>query len=117
MDITERAYASGMEEVFNANGLTKRASHNTARLIAKLTKKASLISFGGEGGGFSLSSLILPLIAAGGAGYIAYNAGQQGSKRKSAYANIKDYLGRSLSNIIRNTKPIALHDYVANTHY
>lgn len=108
----KKAYAAGLEEVFNAYGLTK---------IAPLTKRADLFNFGDQqnSGGLtsSLTKLLLPLLAAGGIGYVAYNAGKYGSKRQSAYTNIKNYLGRSLSSIIRDTKAPAIHDYAANTHY
>jgi hypothetical protein len=105
MNTIEKAYASGMTEIFNSNGMSKKASYRTAKLITKLQKKASLFNFGdSQGGGFSLSSILIPLLAAGATGYVAYNAGLQGSKRRSAFSNIKNYIGRSLSNVVRNDK-------------
>lgn len=110
-NMEKKAYASGIKEIFDAYGITTKAP---------LTKRA-LFNFSDQqdGGGLtsSLTKLLLPLIAAGGIGYIAYNAGKYGSKRKSAYSNIKNYMGRSLNSIIRNTKAPAIHDFAANTHY
>ena len=119
MNILERAYASGMEDVFNNNGFTKKASHNASIVLTRLTKKESLFNFSDyqNNSGLSLTNLILPLLAIGGTGYLAYNAGLHGSRKRSAYSNIKNYLGRSLSAILRNTKAPAIHDYAANTHY
>lgn len=109
MDIFEKAYASGIEEVLNANGFTKKASSNIARVTTRLKKQASLFNFGdSQGGGISLSSILIPLLAAGVTGYVGYNAGMQGSKRRSAFTNIKNYLGKNLSKIVPDKKQPSL---------
>lgn len=113
MDIEDRAYASGMEQAFVRSGFSKKASHDVSEAITELTKKASLFNFSDSpygGGGISLSSILVPLLAAGGAGFIAYNAGQQGSPDKSAFTNIKNYLGSNLSKLFRrDTVPALTH--------
>lgn len=119
MDIKDRAYASGMEQVFVRSGFSKKASHDVSEAITELTKKASLFNFSDSpgGGGISLSSILIPLLAAGGAGYIAYNAGQQGSPYKSSFTNIKNYLGSSLSKLFRKNTSPALFNYASLPNY
>ena len=115
MNSTDMAYVNGMAETFQAGGLSKTAAHNVAKSTASMIKRASLFNFGnspyGDGGGISLSNILLPLLAATASGYVAYNAGIQGNKKKSAFSNIKNYIGRTLSPLMRNTKAPAFFDY------
>jgi hypothetical protein len=103
----ERAYAAGMAETFARSGLSKRAAHAVTGMTVGLEKKASMFNFSDNqygGGGIHLSSLILPLLAAAAAGYVGYNSGITGSTGKSAFQNIKNYLGRGLDKIVRKNR-------------
>lgn len=114
MSIKDKAYARGMAEVFASNGFHRTAACKVAEAITGLTKKASLFNFSDSpygGGGISLSSVLIPLLAAAGTGYVAYNAGIQGSKNRSAYSNIKNYIGRSLDKIVRPKRTPAMFNY------
>ena len=116
MDIIDKAYIDGMAETFRTGGLSKSASYDAAVKTASLVKRASLFNFGNspyDGGGPSISSILIPLIAAGLTGYFGYQAGLQGSRNRSAFSNVKNYLGRTLSKFTRNTKPPALFDYTS----
>ena len=113
MNHIEKAYASGMEEVFKTHGFNKTAAHRTAEAITELTKKASLFNFSDNpyGGGISLSSILIPLLAAAGAGYVGYNAGLNGLKNRSAYDNVKNYIGDTLGKFIRPRRTPSLFNF------
>ena len=114
MNSIDMAYVNGMAETFQTGGLSKTAAHNVAKSTASMIKRASLFNFSNSmdgGGGISLSSILIPLIAAGLAGYAGYNAGIEGSRNKSAFTNIKDYLGRSLNKVVRDPKAPAMFNF------
>jgi len=115
MNSIDMAYVNGMAETFQTGGLSKTAAHNVAKSTASMIKRASLFNFGnspyGDGGGISLSSILIPLIASGLVGYVGYNAGLEGSRNKSAFSNIKNYIGRKLSPLVRSNKAPGFFDY------
>lgn len=112
MNRVDKAYTSGMEEVFKSYGLNKTAAHKTAEAITEMKKKASMFNFSDyPSGGMSLSSILIPLLAAAGAGYVGYNAAMNGSKNKSAYDNVKNYFGNALSKVVRPRKAPSLFNF------
>lgn len=111
----ERAYMAGMIGTFVANGVEKTAAHAISGMKVGLEKKASMFNFSDNpygGGGISLSSILIPLLAASAAGYVGYNAGLNGSKNKSAFSNVKNYLGGTLDKVVRKNKSPALFNFV-----
>lgn len=112
MDSIERAYVSGMEGVFASRGLNKTAAHNTAKAITALSKKASMFGLGDSPyGGMSLSSILIPLLAASAVGYVGYNAGLGGNRNRSAFDNVKNYIGGKLNKLVRNQKAPSLFNF------
>lgn len=110
----EKAYASGMAEVFARSGMSKRAAHAVTGMTVGLEKKASMFNFSDNpygGGGIHLSSIILPLLAAAAVGYVGYNAGIEGSPNRSAFKNINNYIGRNLSKIVRKNRSPSLFNF------
>jgi hypothetical protein len=114
MNSIDRAYVQGMAEAFQASGLSKSAAYDVAKSTTAMVKKASLFNFGNspyDGGGISLSSILIPLLAASAAGYVGYQSGIGGKKDRSAFQNVKNYIGRTLSPLFRDNKPPAFFDY------
>lgn len=115
MSSVDRAYVQGMAEALQAGGLSKSAAYDVAKSTTAMVKRASLFNFGnspyGDGGGISWSSILIPLLAASATGYIGYQAGIGGKKNRSAFQNVKNYIGRTLSPLFRDNKPPAFFDY------
>lgn len=112
MNSLESAYAQGMAEIFQSYGINKTAAHKTAKIVTKLKKKASLFNFSdSNNNGFSITKLLLPLLAIAGTGFIAYNSGKYGDKNKSAFTNVKNYIGSTINRYTRNLKPKPAIDF------
>lgn len=104
MNSYERAYSEGFNSVLGAS------FHSSG---GAMEKSAALFNFGDSdngGGGFSLSRILIPLLAAGGAGYIAYNAGMEGDPNRSSFSNIKSYLGSRMEKLFRK-RPHSMFNY------
>ena len=99
MNVFYSAYRRGFADAMSSAGI---------RIDGTLEKRASMFNFSddrGGGSGFSLKSLILPLLLAAGVGYVAYNAGSKGSRKRSAVSNIKNYIAGNLDNSMRHASP------------
>ena len=109
----DTAYTQGMQETLLRFGMDKQASSEVTDKVLKLRKQASLFNFSDNpyGGGIKLHDILVPLLAAGLTGYVAYNAGQQGSRHRSAMSNIMDYIGRTGNKFIRKNDPKPTFDY------
>lgn len=106
-------YGAGMADALSSAGFSKEAAAYVASASSTLRKKAALFNFGDgyDGGGFSWSSVLIPLAAAALAGTVGYQSGIQGRRDRSAFNNIKNFLGRTGNELIRKSKPRPMYDY------
>lgn len=108
------SYERGVAETLRLNGVNEKLAESLAEQVSGLRKKASMFNFSDHpdyGGGFSWSSVLIPLLAAAGAGYVGYQAGIGGDKDKSFLHNAKNFAGRFMDKYLRREKPLPFYDY------
>ena len=113
MNSITRSYIDGMSECLEKCG----ADHLTARMVASnaaaLEKKAGILGLGDDyhgSSGITLNSILIPLLALGGGGYIGYQSAKNGNLNDSAYNNIKRYITSTARKLVRRVSPKPFYD-------
>ena len=109
------AYITGMIEAFEGAGANHEKAVKVASVLSEFRKTA--YGFGvpwqaqeEDDQPFDWKSVVIPILAAGLAGFVGYQARDKGFPDRSMFSNIKNYVMGGARNLIRQG-PRPIYDY------